>query len=55
MNFLLRVLVSVVLGVVAAYIAGIILKHFGFDIFWGFVTGVIVGLAYFVGGPAVIR
>lgn len=51
MSTLLKVLIAVVVGVVVAFIAGAILKHFGLDLFWGWLVGVIAGLIYFTSGP----
>lgn len=51
MNILLKALIALVVGVVVAYIVGRICLHFSIDTFWGWLAGVIAGLAYFVSGP----
>lgn len=50
MNAILRALIALVVGVIVAFVAGVVLKHFGLDLFWGWVLGVIAGLAYFLSG-----
>lgn len=51
MNVLLKALVALVVGVVVAYIVGKVCQQFSIDMFWGWLAGVIAGLAYFVYGP----
>jgi steroid 5-alpha reductase family enzyme len=51
MSLLIKALIALVIGVVVAFIVGQVCKHFGVDIFWGWVAGVIAGLLYFVSGP----
>lgn len=51
MNLLLKALIALVVGVVVAFIAGKVCQHFAVDMFWGWLTGVIAGLIYFVSGP----
>jgi len=53
MNILLKALIALVVGVVVAFFVGEVCKHFSVDIFWGWVAGVIAGLAYFLYGPGV--
>jgi steroid 5-alpha reductase family enzyme len=54
MGFLLKALVALVVGVIVAYIVGKICAHFSVDTFWGWIAGVIAGLAYFLRGPEVV-
>ena len=51
MNLVLKALIALVIGVVVAFIIGEVCKHFGVDMFWGWLAGVIAGLVYFVNGP----
>lgn len=51
MNTLLKALIAIVIGVAAAYIIGRVCQQFGLDLFYGWLGGVIVGLAYFLKGP----
>jgi len=51
MNLVLKALISLVVGVVIAFIVGQVCKHFAVDIFWGWLAGVIAALAYFLYGP----
>lgn len=51
MQLLLKALFALVIGVVVAFIVGKICQHFGVDMFWGWLAGVIAGVAYFVSGP----
>lgn len=45
MNILLRVLIALLLGAIAAFVAGLLLNDF-----WSTVVGIVVGLMYFLGG-----
>lgn len=47
---LLKALVALFVGVVVAFIVGKVCQHFGIDTFWGWLAGVIAGLAYFFYG-----
>lgn len=51
MNLVLKALIALAVGVVVAFIVGKVCQHFGVDIFWGWLAGVIAGLVYFVNGP----
>lgn len=51
MTLILKALVALMVGVVIAFIVGHICTHFGVDMFWGWLAGVIAGLAYFLYGP----
>ena len=53
MSILLKALIALVVGVIVAYIVGRICLHFNLDQFWGWLAGVIAGVAYFVNGPVV--
>lgn len=54
MSLILKALIALVIGVVVAFIVGQVCKHFGFDLFWGWLIGVIAGLIYFFySGPVV--
>lgn len=45
MNILLKVLIALLLGAIAAFVAGLILNDF-----WSTLVGIAVGLMYFLGG-----
>lgn len=53
MNLLLKALIALVIGVFVAYVVGRICVHFSIDQFWGWLAGVIAGVAYFAKGPDV--
>lgn len=53
MGLVLKALIALVVGVVVAFIVGQVCKHFGFDLFFGWLIGVIAGGLYFVYGPSV--
>lgn len=51
MNLVLKALIALVVGVVVAFIVGKVCQHFGVDMFWGWLAGVIAGLGWFLYGP----
>jgi len=51
MSLLLKALIALIIGVVAAAIAEAVCRHFNIDTFWGWLIGVIVGVGYFLNGP----
>jgi predicted Kef-type K+ transport protein len=53
MNLLLKALIALVVGAIVAFIVGKVCVHFAIDPFWGWVAGVIAGIAYFLYGPGV--
>lgn len=53
MRLILKALIALVVGVIVAFIVGQICKHFGFDLFWGWLIGVLAGFLYFMSGPDV--
>ena len=51
MNVLLKGLIAIIIFAVVSAIAQVICRHFNIDSFWGWLVGVIVGVAYFISGP----
>jgi hypothetical protein len=50
MGLVLKALIALVVGVVVAFIVGQVCKHFGFDLFFGWLIGVIAGILFFLYG-----
>lgn len=50
MNLILKALISLLVGAVVAFVVGRVLAHFGYDLFWAWLVGVIAGLSYFFYG-----
>lgn len=53
MSLFLKALVALLVGVFVAFVVGKICLHYNIDQFWGFIAGVIAGIAYFVRGPEI--
>lgn len=53
MQVILKALIALVVGAVGYAVARFVCIHFGIDIFWAMLIGVIVGLVYFFSGPEI--